>query len=175
MVESKSGSISNNINTYSEFQRESAARDIKYVAAGPERRALSARPILLSYNCPVRNDGPSPGACLTRAQPAPIWRLSKKSAFQGWLVSVIRTVGRATSQPDVRAIPTRARRSCSPTSPFGMIGLTLSSLVPGLRILGPIIQPDTFAELVPAHDGTKPVNFERTPSKMPPDQLAPPR
>jgi hypothetical protein len=40
MVESKSGSISNNINTYSEFQRESAARDINYIAAGVIRPAI---------------------------------------------------------------------------------------------------------------------------------------
>jgi hypothetical protein len=50
MAESKSDSISSNINTFSEFQRESAARDINYIAAGSERKALSARPILLSYN-----------------------------------------------------------------------------------------------------------------------------
>ena len=37
-----------------------------------------------------------------------------------------------------------------------------------LRILGLIVQRDTFAELVPAHDGADPVNFERAPLKMPP-------
>lgn len=59
-------------------------------------------------------------------------------------------------------------RHDGPPKPHPRAGLTLGAFVPALRILGLIIQRDTFAELVPAHDGANPVNFERAPLKMPP-------
>jgi hypothetical protein len=50
MVKSKSGITSSNINAYSEFRGESAARNINYIAAASERKALSAGSIPLSYH-----------------------------------------------------------------------------------------------------------------------------
>ena len=103
---------------------------------------------------PMQNDELSPPPSLVPSLRQ--FGACAENAVEEWRVSVIRTVGWATAQPDVRAIPPGPDAAGHRHSPFCMIGLTLGGLVPALRILGPIpcetIANQPFAEI---HTGNR--------------------